>query len=404
MDWDITRAQKHIDTLEPAVSGSGGHAATYRAARILVNDYKLSVEEAWPILLSYNERCEPPWTEKELRRKLEDAAKRPPGNYGTDKSQGRKTPNPAPRPPSERIAKGPAKYNPPPKAPIGPPAIPQLDSAMLAALAEKGAPVLDRFFLANISSTDPALVTPDMYLRGLFDVDRGERTIIFADRKTQGQCLWPDQANRIPTDAPDGIIFLGQPIDGNFRMVNGKKTRRSSECVLSWRHALLEADHMDNQLEWLQALITLPLPIISITFSGSRSLHVLFKLEASTHEEWRGYVDQLKPALALIGADVQALTNHLVMPRLPGCWRTVNGKKQLQQLLYFNPRPITRPLLYATQLRHVEQDWTTRAAEIASAPQEWPPDAIRQAAAACTAYGLQDALKTLTPFLPASLQ
>ena len=78
----ITRAQKHIDTLEPAVSGSGGHAATFRACRILVNDYNLSLDEAWPILLSFNARCEPPWNEKVLRRKLEAAARRPKGNYG----------------------------------------------------------------------------------------------------------------------------------------------------------------------------------------------------------------------------------------------------------------------------------------------------------------------------------
>ena len=286
----ITRAQKHIDTLEPAVSGSGGHAATFRACRILVNDYNLSLEEAWPILLSFNARCEPPWNEKELRRKLEDAARRPKGNYGTDKSQGRKKPEPATLPPSKRIAKGPAKYNPPPKAPTGPPPVPQLDSSVIATLAEKGAPVLSRYFLANISATDPAIVTPDMYLRALFDTARGEKTIIFADRKTQGQCLWPDQAKHIPTAAPDGIIFLGQPVDGFFRVKDGKKSRRSSECVLTWRHALLESDQMDDVKQWLQALITLPLPIVSITFSGSRSLHVLFRLEAATHEEWRGYV------------------------------------------------------------------------------------------------------------------
>ena len=205
----ITRAQKHIDTLEPAVSGSGGHAATFRACRILVNDYNLSLEEAWPILLSFNARCEPPWNEKELRRKLEDAARRPKGNYGTDKSQGRKKPEPATLPPSKRIAKGPAKYNPPPKAPTGPPPVPQLDSSVIATLAEKGAPVLSRYFLANISATDPAIVTPDMYLRALFDTARGEKTIIFADRKTQGQCLWPDQAKHIPTAAPERHSFLG---------------------------------------------------------------------------------------------------------------------------------------------------------------------------------------------------
>jgi hypothetical protein len=331
---------------------------------------------------------------------LEDAARRPKGNYGTDKSQGRKKPEPATLPPSKRIAKGPAKYNPPPKAPTGPPPVPQLDSSVIATLAEKGAPVLSRYFLANISATDPAIVTPDIYLRALFDTARGEKTIIFADRKTQGQCLWPDQAKHIPTAAPEGIIFLGQPVDGFFRVKDGKKSRRSSECVLTWRHALLESDQMDNAKQWLQALITLPLPIVSITFSGSRSLHVLFRLEAATHEEWRGYVDQIKPALALIGADVQALTNHLVMPRLPGCYRTVNGEKKLQELLYFNPRPTLRPLLYATPLRNVEQDWTTRAAEIVARPDEWPLPLIQQAAAACTTYGLNAALQSLTPLLP----
>ena len=109
---------------------------------------------------------------------------------------------------------------------------------------------------------------------------------------------------------------------------------------------------------------------------------------------------QIKPALALIGADVQALTNHLVMPRLPGCYRTVNGEKKLQELLYFNPRPTLRPLLYATPLRNVEQDWTTRAAEIVARPDEWPLPLIQQAAAACTTYGLNAALQSLTPLLP----
>lgn len=179
----ITRAQRHIDKLEPAVSGSGGHAATYRACRILVNDYQLSTEEAWPILLTYNERCEPPWNEKTLRRKLEDAARRPAGNHGTDKSQGQKKQEPvASLPPSKRIATGQAKYNPPPKAPTGPPPVPQLDAAMIASLAEKGAQAFTRFFLGNISATDPALVTPDTYLRALFDVDRGEKTLIFSTR------------------------------------------------------------------------------------------------------------------------------------------------------------------------------------------------------------------------------
>jgi hypothetical protein len=59
--------------MEPAVSGAGGHRATYLVARKIVQDFQLSDDEAWSILVEYNSRCEPPWSERELRHKLEQA-------------------------------------------------------------------------------------------------------------------------------------------------------------------------------------------------------------------------------------------------------------------------------------------------------------------------------------------
>ena len=219
----ITRAQKHIDTLEPAVSGSGGHAATFRACRILVNDYNLSLDEAWPILLSFNARCEPPWNEKELRRKLEDAARRPKGNYGTDKSQGRKKPEPTTLPPSKRIAKGPAKYNPPPKAPTGPPPVPQLDSSVIATLAEKGAPVLSRYFLANISATDPAIVTPDLYLRALFDRHAVKKQSFLPTEKRKVNASGQTRPNTFPRPRRTALSSWGSPWTDFSASGTGKK-------------------------------------------------------------------------------------------------------------------------------------------------------------------------------------
>lgn len=61
----------------PAISGSGGHDRTFNAACVLVHGYGLSPDEAFPILARWNDTCQPPWTEKELRHKLEDAAKKP---------------------------------------------------------------------------------------------------------------------------------------------------------------------------------------------------------------------------------------------------------------------------------------------------------------------------------------
>lgn len=59
-----------------------------------------------------------------------------------------------------------------------------------------------------------------------------------------------------------------------------------------------------------------------------------------------------------------------------------------------------RPLLHATPIRNVEQDWTARAAEIAARPDEWPLPSIQQATTACATYGLNDALQSLPSLTP----
>jgi len=72
------RALAYLQAMPPAVSGQGGHSATYSAATVLVHGFGLSSEHALNLLLAhYNPRCQPPWTEKELRHKAEDAAKKP---------------------------------------------------------------------------------------------------------------------------------------------------------------------------------------------------------------------------------------------------------------------------------------------------------------------------------------
>ncbi len=72
------RAIAYLDTLPSAVSGQGGHSATYTAAVALVHGFCIEPERALLILLEcYNPRCEPAWTEKELAHKVNDAATKP---------------------------------------------------------------------------------------------------------------------------------------------------------------------------------------------------------------------------------------------------------------------------------------------------------------------------------------
>ena len=58
-----------------AVAGQGGHGAAFAVAVALVHGFGLSDIEAWPILLEYNVRCLPPWSEAELRHKLKSAGR-----------------------------------------------------------------------------------------------------------------------------------------------------------------------------------------------------------------------------------------------------------------------------------------------------------------------------------------
>ena len=73
----LDRASKYLATMPEAVSGSRGHAATFKAAVVLVRGFDLHTDDALRLLAKeYNPRCAPPWSLHELRHKVKSAAKR----------------------------------------------------------------------------------------------------------------------------------------------------------------------------------------------------------------------------------------------------------------------------------------------------------------------------------------
>jgi hypothetical protein len=64
------RIEAYVDACPPAISGQGGHRQTFTVAVGLIRGFDLTIEQALPYLERYNARCEPPWTTKELLRKL----------------------------------------------------------------------------------------------------------------------------------------------------------------------------------------------------------------------------------------------------------------------------------------------------------------------------------------------
>ena len=69
----MDRARKYVAKMPPAISEQGGHNQTYHVACVLVEGFDLNQSQALEILREYNERCEPPWSERDLRHKVESA-------------------------------------------------------------------------------------------------------------------------------------------------------------------------------------------------------------------------------------------------------------------------------------------------------------------------------------------
>ncbi len=74
-DPAMASARSYIEKLPPAISGQRGHDATFHAACTCFR-FGLTDDQAWELLAEFNQRCQPPWSESELRHKLTDARTR----------------------------------------------------------------------------------------------------------------------------------------------------------------------------------------------------------------------------------------------------------------------------------------------------------------------------------------
>lgn len=207
--------------------------------------------------------------------------------------------------------------------------------------------------LGERSTLDPAAMTVEQFLDGLYE--DGEKCVVFTEFKSQGQWVYERGAGWLeyftrskgsvgfprphglpqPFGGKEGVWYLCQPVDGRFHPNprTGRTSRRSEESVTAWRFLVLESDEA-NAYSWLGAMVKLPLPIVAIYTSGGKSVHVLLRLDARTKGEWDMLRDRLRGLLVPLGADPGAMT-AVRLSRLPFCRR--GGKRQ--RLLFFDPVP-----------------------------------------------------------------
>jgi hypothetical protein len=192
----------------------------------------------------------------------------------------------------------------------------------------------------------PWLLTPVEFLAAAYQM--GDKILIFGDYRSQGQEIWQRCSLKIDRNElrsferghTEGVWFLSNPVDGreHFNERQQKMSRRSEESVTDFRFAVLESDCQPLE-QWLRILIQLPLPIVSITSSGGKSLHALVRVDAASKASWDDTIRTIKPKLVSLGADPNALT-AVRLTRLPNCYRG----DRLQELLYLDPSPTDEPI------------------------------------------------------------
>jgi hypothetical protein len=69
----VERARAFLQCVDPAVAGRQGDLRTFRVCCRIVRGFDLSDDEAVRALSEWNARCEPPWSERELRQKVMNA-------------------------------------------------------------------------------------------------------------------------------------------------------------------------------------------------------------------------------------------------------------------------------------------------------------------------------------------
>lgn len=210
------------------------------------------------------------------------------------------------------------------------------------------------------------------YLQALYP-DPESRILIFNNEQSQGQVLWGPDLERsweekIRLNSRLGVWFMIQPVDGHYREIqrlvtkhNPKgRSRRAHECISRFEYLLCESDVTDIQA-WCRVLAQLPLPIVSITTSGKRSIHALIRVGAACRRDWETFRYDVEPLLLKYGADAGALKCGQ-LSRLPGCLR--HGEKDKtsgeyapfadgsheQRLLWLNPAADGRSIIDACSL------------------------------------------------------
>ena len=272
----------------PAVSGSGGHNATYTAAVGLVHGFGLSEGDALALLSGWNRSCQPPWTDRELIHKIRDAASR-----SHDKPAGH-----------------------------------LLNSSSVVSIQHQD---LSRVvFKRPATGSDPAASEFRRFLESAF---ASNETVCICEQVEDGRPVTSGSFLTVEEwikrfDHPDSLLFRKDRLEGVFIRINPFKPQLysgSDNDVSAYRHVLVEFDNIPKP-EQEQRLRSCGLPITALIDSGGKSIHAWVRVDAANRKEWDARRDEIYRVIP--GVDPKN-KNPSRFSRLPGAWRGESKQKLL---------------------------------------------------------------------------
>lgn len=332
------RISRYLSQVPGAISGQEGHKQTFKVAMILYNGFGLEESEALRWLEDYNEKCQPKWTEKELRHKVSEAAKQ---TYKDKRGHLLR---------NGEIVRDEVVRNVPPK----PPTQQRIDpvSCIENFLRSFRCNEHEIYEASPIKPSDDfaedgVLVLEHLFKAGEFvnfvsafkmsaDADGGEKAV----PGNRGETVERDNLmndwllSGMPQSQCGGWLRMN-PLDGDGI---------ADKNVTVFRHILLEFDKIPIELQ-LSLFAKIPLPISAILTSGGKSIHAWVKADCRDDTDYRDSAEMLLKMLERFGLD-RKNKNPSRLSRLPGVTRVLGASGDgRQRLLYLNPNPEQKAIL-----------------------------------------------------------
>jgi RecA-family ATPase len=286
------RAALWLSKVPPAVSGQSGHSTTYTAAVGLVHGFQLSEADSLALLSSWNQYCQPPWSDRELTHKLREAASKSHSKPAGHLLQSGSAPSTAPfditKVSFKRLS---------PATPTTPP--------------DPQASEFKRFLQAAFAPTEVVCIC-DAVEEGR-PVSAGSFIPI-----EEWIARFDDPVSRILSPEREGIFVRINPFKPN--LYSG-----SDNDVSAYRHVLVEFDDKPKA-EQEKLFRDSGLPITVLIDSGGKSIHAWVRVDAPNRKEWDIRRDIIYSSIPGIDAKNKNPSRY---SRLPGAWRSPTSQQKL---------------------------------------------------------------------------